>query len=215
MTRTFSLTCAVLGLLLMANIAAPGQAPPSTYYPAWFDGFPFFLGGEGVSPDGLWSFHWSSPPIKDEFQFGGCDPYEHCYFWWYGDLSPGGSFTLAGPDGWVFNGIFLRHGTFSGDYRSEFGIETGDEAFKGDPGMVIEPPDFSQVDDQIFTHTVYVKNIQYLGDIVERLSGAVVQGGFFSLRQYFVSSEEAWQGGDRLFYDIGYRRIRQDVPDRG
>jgi len=130
MTRTFSLTCAVLGLLLMANIAAPGQAPPSTYYPAWFDGFPFFLGGEGVSPDGLWSFHWSSPPIKDEFQFGGCDPYEHCYFWWYGDLSPGGSFTLAGPDGWVFNGIFLRHGTFSGDYRSEFGIETGDEAFR-------------------------------------------------------------------------------------
>lgn len=129
MSRTFPLSCTVLLVLLLVGIGARGQTPPSIYSPASFNDFPFGLGGQGVSPDGLWHLTWSSPPIKDQYEDGGCDPTGQCYYWWWGDLSPGGNLTLTGPDGWVFQGIFLSNGTFSGDYRSQFGTEVGDEAF--------------------------------------------------------------------------------------
>ncbi len=128
MTRVFLATCTIFAVLLLTGIAS-GQAPPEVYYPASFNNFPFGLGGQGVSPDGLWSLNWSSPPIADQHENGGCDGRGDCYYWWWGDLSPGGNFTLAGPNGWIFSGTFFYRGTFSGDYRSQFGTEVGDEAF--------------------------------------------------------------------------------------
>lgn len=105
---------AIVTLVLFSGPFAMSQSPPN-YYDSYLNDVFSGFGGTGTSTDGLWNFSWSAPPVSYGWSSVDCGPPWSCDYKYWGVFSPGGSFTLTGPDGWIFTGEFY----YGGHYYAE------------------------------------------------------------------------------------------------